>query len=92
MGKQMEKSRNKIALYLGVDPETIYFTSGGCEANTWALSGRTTKDYDYSVSSEIEHDSIRKNPDINVRLDATRDGKIYIDEFRYSNQILEEMR
>ncbi|MFZ2484849.1 MAG: aminotransferase class V-fold PLP-dependent enzyme [Minisyncoccia bacterium] len=39
VGKVVEEFRIKIARLLGVTPETIIFTSGGTEANTWAVRG-----------------------------------------------------
>ena len=38
----IEESRETIANMLNVTPEEIFFTSGGSEANTWALT-RVTK-------------------------------------------------
>lgn len=37
--KDVEEYRTKIARILGVASETIIFTSGGTEANTWAVRG-----------------------------------------------------
>ena len=48
----IEDARERIAKCINADPSEIYFTSGGSESNTWALSGRM------SISTEIEHHSI----------------------------------
>lgn len=37
--KEVEEFRTKIARLLGVTSESIIFTSGGTEANTWAIRG-----------------------------------------------------
>ena len=49
----IEDARERIAKCINAEPDEIYFTSGGSEANTWALHGRA------SVSTRIEHHSIR---------------------------------
>lgn len=49
----IEDARKRIAKCINAEPEEIYFTSGGSEANTWALS-----DY-ISVSSNFEHHSVK---------------------------------
>ena len=37
--KEVEKFRTKIARLIGVSSDSIIFTSGGTEANTWAIRG-----------------------------------------------------
>lgn len=56
----IEDARERIAKCINAEPNEIYFTSGGSEANTWALNNE-----DYSLSSTIEHHSVHtshKNP------------------------------
>lgn len=53
----VEEAREIIAKCINAKPSEIYFTSGGSEANTWALSSYT------SMASNIEHHSIRVNFD-----------------------------
>ena len=48
----IEDARERIAKCINAEPENIYFTSGGSEANTMALFDR------YSCTSNIEHHSI----------------------------------
>ena len=48
----IESARERIAKCINAEPEEIYFTSGGSEANTWALTQFS------SISSSIEHHSI----------------------------------
>lgn len=47
----IESARERIAKCINAEPEEIYFTSGGSEANTWAFNKRT------GLSSNIEHHS-----------------------------------
>lgn len=48
----IEDARERIAKCINAEPEEIYFTSGGSEANTWALQDRC------ALASNIEHHSI----------------------------------
>lgn len=47
----IEDARERIAKCIDAEPEEIYFTSGGSEANTWALNNL------HVLSSPIEHHS-----------------------------------
>lgn len=51
----IEDARERIAKCINSEPHEIYFTSGGSEANTWALSNYI------SMASNIEHHSIKAN-------------------------------
>lgn len=51
----IEDARDRIAKCINAKPEEIYFTSGGSEANTWAL------DNYISISASFEHHSIQAN-------------------------------
>lgn len=51
----IEDARERIAKCINAEPDEIYFTSGGSEANTWALSSHI------SVASNIEHHSVKAN-------------------------------
>ena len=48
----IEDARERIAKCINAEPDEIYFTSGGSEANTWVIS-----QFDV-ISSNIEHHSI----------------------------------
>lgn len=57
----LEKSRNTIAETLHAKPSEIYFTSGGSEADNWALKGiaGTYKEKGkHIITSKIEHHAI----------------------------------
>ncbi|MCL2806196.1 MAG: cysteine desulfurase [Treponema sp.] len=62
MAKQaLEDARNRCAAVLKVPPETLYFTSGGTEANSIALfSNLMRKGQGRILSSMAEHASIRE--------------------------------
>ena len=60
----IEDARERIAKCINAEPHEIYFTAGGSEANTWALSSYT------SMASNIEHHSIRANFD-NIRVGSS---------------------
>lgn len=56
----IEDARNCIAKCINAEPEEIYFTSGGSEANSWAVYNFET------LSTDIEHHSI--SPDICLKV------------------------
>lgn len=75
----IESARERIAKCINADPEYIYFTSGGSEANTLALNKRR-----YSASSKFEHHSVVADwPKISV----TKDG--FIKVHKLNNMISE---
>lgn len=49
----IEDARERIAKCINAEPNEIYFTSGGSEANTWVTSNYIT------ISSGIEHHSVK---------------------------------
>lgn len=51
----IEDARERIAKCINAEPEEIFFTSGGSEANNWALVGRPR------LASWIEHHSVMTN-------------------------------
>ncbi len=54
----VEHARETIASFLGTKPNTIYFTSGGTEANNFALKGVGFKNKakgNHIISTRIEH-------------------------------------
>ncbi|MEO0080636.1 MAG: aminotransferase class V-fold PLP-dependent enzyme, partial [candidate division WOR-3 bacterium] len=57
----LAEARKKVACFLGSTPEEIYFTSGGTEANNWALKGvafASEARGRHIVTSPIEHGSV----------------------------------
>ena len=58
----LEEARSRCALVLGVQPETLYFTSGATESNTLVLhSFLKRKEKGKLLYSAVEHPSIREN-------------------------------
>lgn len=55
---EIEKVRELIAEEIGADSDEIFFTSGGCEANTWAMKIFSDKHFKQILTSPIEHHSI----------------------------------
>jgi cysteine desulfurase len=53
--KEVEEFRTKIARLLGVTSESIIFTSGGTEANTWAIRGLKNL---HIIIDELSHPSV----------------------------------
>ncbi|MGI5858491.1 MAG: cysteine desulfurase NifS [Tepidanaerobacteraceae bacterium] len=59
--KALEDSREKVANLIGADPKEIYFTSGGTEADNWALKGIAAANMNkgkHIITSSIEHHAI----------------------------------
>ena len=58
---EIDESRKKIATYLNVNPQCVIFTSGGTEANNFAIKGVAKsmhKKGRHIITSRIEHASI----------------------------------
>jgi len=77
----IEKARTQVAELLKVKPEEIYFTSGGTEANNWAIKG-----FDYGtkklVVSVVEHKSVLAPADWCHRKGLVSEfAEIPVDEF-----------
>jgi len=61
--RTLEAARAAVAAPLGADPGEIYFTSGGTEANNWAIFGAARKlrrRGRHLILTAIEHDSVEK--------------------------------
>ena len=60
--RAVEDARAKVAAAIGARPEEIYFTSGGTEADNWAIKGaselRRNKGK-HIISTEIEHHAVQ---------------------------------
>jgi len=58
---QLESARKNIAFALGTQPDNIYFTSGGTEANNWAILGAAKslkRKGNHIITSAIEHSAV----------------------------------
>ena len=89
----IENARESIAKCINAEPEEIYFTSGGSEANTWALS----QSNDGSIAPLFEHHSVK--PDIYLPVHNIRhpvpscsrgvvDTKLYLGVCTWSTDII----
>ena len=59
--KAVQDSRESIAQSIGAQPEEIYFTSGGTEADNWAILGTAEaqqKKGRHLITSSIEHHAV----------------------------------
>ena len=57
----VEEARTRVATALGAEPEEVFFTSGGTEADNWAIKGTAAalrKRGDHIVTSAIEHHAV----------------------------------
>ncbi len=94
---RIEKARAQVAKLCGASPEDVVFTSGGSEANAFALKGAAAGSFVAGrritriFVSAIEHDSVRANASaiaemipgtIVHEIPVTKDGVIDLDAFR----------
>ena len=59
--RDLRVARNKVASALGAEPDRVFFTSGGTEADNWAIMGtvkRFGKKNKHIISTAIEHHAI----------------------------------
>lgn len=59
--RQLRQARHTVAAALGAEPDQVFFTSGGTEADNWALFGtakRLGKRGKHIVTTAIEHHAI----------------------------------
>ena len=69
--KAITSARGTIAACIGARPEEIYFTSGGTEADNWALIGTAFREPDrrgHIITSSIEHHAILHTCDFLKRI------------------------
>ena len=70
MGSQatriLEASRKQIADLIGKEADEIFFTSGGTEADNWAIKGIAFEKRPYGnhiIVSDIEHPAVKESAD-----------------------------
>lgn len=59
--RQLRIARNKVAAAMGAEPDRVFFTSGGTEADNWAIFGsarRFGKKNKHIVTTAIEHHAV----------------------------------
>ncbi|WP_448516865.1 cysteine desulfurase family protein [Pseudothermotoga sp.] len=90
--KLYEEARTKIAKHLNVEPEEIYFTSGGTESDNIAIRGFLKANFPeggHIITTQIEHPAVlevarqleREGYSVTY-LKPTRDGYVTPDDFR----------
>ena len=86
----LENARERCALVLGVKSETLYFTSGGTEANCIALYSNLFRPRGRVVSSRAEHPSVIENIDTLQRM-GRQTGTLPLDSLgRVTPELLEK--
>ena len=61
MAKQLRTARHQVAAAMGAEPDRIFFTSGGTEADNWAIFStvkRLGKRGKHIITTAIEHHAI----------------------------------
>ncbi len=81
--KALLKARETIASCIGAEPNEIYFTSGGTEADNWALLGTAFRHLPKTgriITSTIEHHAILHTCDFLQRIGFTVE-KLPVDKY-----------
>lgn len=88
----LRTARGRVAAAMGAEPDRVYFTSGGTEADNWALFGaarRFGKKNKHIVSTAIEHPAVLNAlKDLEAQgfsvtyLQPDSQGQISLDSFR----------
>ncbi|WBW50325.1 cysteine desulfurase family protein [Peptoniphilus equinus] len=83
------RARDTIAGHLGVKSHEIYFTSGGSEADNWALKSVLTGTRRHVLTTPIEHEAVLKTAEFlrmqGVEVDVIRvdgDGVVDVEDFK----------
>ena len=90
--KALEEARRNVASSLGVRENEIFFTSGGTEADNWAVFGACKLNFrngKHIITSAVEHDAV-KNPIAEMEkngyevtyLSPEKDGTISLEAFK----------
>lgn len=61
--KELDLAREQVAGAIGARPEDVYFTSGGSEADNWAIAGLeklTFRRGKHVITTAVEHDAVRR--------------------------------
>ena len=59
--KELRTARHKVAAAMGAEPDRVFFTSGGTEADNWAIHGtvkRLGKRGKHIIATAVEHHAI----------------------------------
>ncbi|MEO8349138.1 MAG: cysteine desulfurase family protein [Acidobacteriota bacterium] len=58
--RAIEEARAEVASLVGAEPDEVFFTSGGTEANAMAILGSTAGRQGRVVTTAVEHPSVRE--------------------------------
>lgn len=56
--RAVELARDRVAKAIGAEPNEIYFTASGTEADNWVLRGVNTKKGKHMITTSIEHPAV----------------------------------
>lgn len=90
--KAIDKARLRVAKALNADPQEIYFTGGGSEADNWAIKGIALANKNkgnHIITSKIEHHAVlhtceylEKNGFEVTYLDVDADGFVRLEDLK----------
>ena len=90
----LTKARTQVASLLSVQPEEIFFTSGGTESNNWAIKGTAIEKSVFGkhiITTKIEHPSVLQTCKQSERfgfevtyLDVDSKGIVSVDQLKES--------
>lgn len=83
VSQKIKKSRQTIANIIGFKPSQITFTSGSTEGNNTVIN----QDWDYILTTRIEHDSVHNTVPVDKRIFLKNDDKGYVDEQYLENTL-----
>lgn len=91
----IEKARAQVAAVLNAEPNEIYFTASGTEADNWALKGtleqlRKTGKGDHLITTKIEHHAILHTAEYLEKIEGFKvtylpvdaEGRVSIDDLK----------
>ena len=91
--KLLRESRHKVAAALGAEPDRVFFTSGGTEADNWAILGtvkRLGKRGKHIITTAVEHHAILNTMKVLeaqgfevTYVGVDKDGVVNLEEFDY---------
>lgn len=90
--KAIDEARQKAAAVIGASKDEIYFTSGGTEADNWALKGaaeRNRSKGNHIITTKIEHHAVLHTAEYLAKngfdvtfLDVDSEGRVSMEELK----------